>query len=261
MDLVLDYAGVDQNAPPVFSTVKQSARTVILRGAYGLWQDPIIHRDLAAARAAELAIGVYFFPTFDRTPEEEVAALAQHVVLAADELLAIDIENVKPENLPWLTRAVELMKAAFHRIPLIYTSERVWREDLHNPARPQQFADCPLWLAHYPWRQRIAPQSNPGEEPAVPYGWQSHDWWLHQYQGDALGFPGFSSTVDISRFQDLFLWDRGARVEWVQRRLNMPVDGVYGPATCDAVKAKQREANLIADGIVGPRTLAVLCNA
>lgn len=55
----------------------------------------------------------------------------------------------------------------------------------------------------------------------------------------------------------------GADVTALQQRLNraghrVAVDGWYGPATADAVRAYQRAAGQVVDGIVGPRTQAAL---
>jgi hypothetical protein len=57
--------------------------------------------------------------------------------------------------------------------------------------------------------------------------------------------------------------DRGRVVEELQHALNargarLVVDGVYGPATENAVRNAQRAARITADGIVGPQTRAAL---
>lgn len=50
----------------------------------------------------------------------------------------------------------------------------------------------------------------------------------------------------------------GEAVRFVQRRLNIPADGDFGPRTRNAVEAFQRGHDLRPDGVVGHRTLAAL---
>jgi peptidoglycan hydrolase-like protein with peptidoglycan-binding domain len=52
--------------------------------------------------------------------------------------------------------------------------------------------------------------------------------------------------------------DRGPSVAKVQRWLNQPDDGIFGPATKAAVKRFQRRQGLTSDGVVGPATWAAL---
>ena len=47
---------------------------------------------------------------------------------------------------------------------------------------------------------------------------------------------------------------RGGGVRALQRRVGVPADGEFGPATEAAVKRWQRRHGLVADGVVGPRT-------
>lgn len=54
--------------------------------------------------------------------------------------------------------------------------------------------------------------------------------------------------------------DRGEGVATVQRLLGVASDGVFGPATDEAVRAFQRGAGLAPDGIVGPATMRALLN-
>lgn len=52
--------------------------------------------------------------------------------------------------------------------------------------------------------------------------------------------------------------DRGETVKWLQSRLGLEIDGIFGPATEVKVREFQRDRQLVADGIVGPKTWSVL---
>lgn len=51
---------------------------------------------------------------------------------------------------------------------------------------------------------------------------------------------------------------RGAEVVYLQQRLGIRADGIFGPLTRNAVIRFQRGARLVADGIVGPKTWAAI---
>jgi murein DD-endopeptidase MepM/ murein hydrolase activator NlpD len=51
---------------------------------------------------------------------------------------------------------------------------------------------------------------------------------------------------------------KGAAVKYLQSKLGLEADGIFGPATNKAVKSLQGKHGLTADGIVGPKTWKVL---
>lgn len=51
---------------------------------------------------------------------------------------------------------------------------------------------------------------------------------------------------------------RGPNVKYLQQKLGITADGIFGPQTKARVMQWQRNHNLIADGIVGPRTWATV---
>ena len=59
-----------------------------------------------------------------------------------------------------------------------------------------------------------------GATPPVPPPWgDATNWWIHQYQGDAVRLPGFpTGNVDMNRFNTMTRGATGDRVRWVQRR-------------------------------------------
>jgi peptidoglycan hydrolase-like protein with peptidoglycan-binding domain len=51
---------------------------------------------------------------------------------------------------------------------------------------------------------------------------------------------------------------RGADVVYLQQKLRVTADGIFGTGTRNAVIAFQRSKGLVADGVVGPRTWVAL---
>jgi hypothetical protein len=147
--------------------------------------------------------------------------------------------------------------------PLIYTSARIWREELDDLPAPD-LDESPLWAVRWIVEQNQPAVRNPATfaggrwDPVIPPPW-GDAWWIQQTQGDALGFPGFAGKVDIDRFNSLARGAAGDRVGWVQRRLAVPTTGLFDAATDAAVRDLQAASGLVADGVVGPRTFARLC--
>jgi hypothetical protein len=136
-----------------------------------------------------------------------------------------------------------------------------------------ELATSPLWLTKpWPWKERAPAQlSNvpfmPGPDgkvaydPVVPSSWGAWNWWIHQFQGDAVSVPGFKNTVDLNRFNMLAIGSGDQsrdRVSWVQRRLGVLDTGKLDIATHDQLIAFQRSHDLVPDGVIGPKTFAAL---
>lgn len=273
----IDYASIDGNVPPDFAKLKDAAKAqgssvgvAIVRGAYGTWPDPTVQRDWRRAIDAGFTCGAYLLLRMLKGmgPESQVHAFADNVgALRYHDLVPIiDVEDTgfSPEaELEWVHRAWLEMRRTYATPPMIYTSARVWAEDLKDlPAG--EMTDSPLWLAK-PWPRPIrtpadfTPFKQGVNDPTVPPSWGPGNWWMHQYQGDALPVPGFSNTVDLSRFNLMQQGEMSVRVKWVQQRLGMKVTGMFNSDMTTRIKAFQAMTGLVADGIIGPKTFAPMC--
>lgn len=123
---------------------------------------------------------------------------------------------------------------------VIYTSARVWADVLGN-APSAAAGSCPLWLkVPYPWRARNAPHLESAPTTyALPSPWRQAA--IVQFQGDAVGLPGTTSTVDLNRFEARRAdnWTspdgRTVNVREFQSNHGLTVDGVIGPRTFAAL--------------------------
>lgn len=281
MILGLDYASVDNDRPPDLAAARAAGvRFAIIRAAYAAWQDPTCARDRDAICAAGLTFGAYMFPLLGASnppPETQVkvALTGAELIPGRDLPLVLDIEfprglagtgRTRTEAAAWIGRAVQAVRSETGVDPMIYSSQRVLDGSDGTAlagAVNEAIRGCPLWLARYPYRTRIPAVT--GEQaaalpaPPVPHvAGDADDWWCWRYQGDALQLPGFSSTVDLDRWNPLRRGARGARVSWAQRRLGLAETGAWDPETEAAVIALQLDRGLVADGIVGPATFAAL---
>lgn len=56
----------------------------------------------------------------------------------------------------------------------------------------------------------------------------------------------------------LKIGSRGTDVKTLQQKLNLSVDGIFGPVTEEAVRSFQKAKGVTADGVVGPNTWSLL---
>lgn len=292
--LGVDLASVDAHrAPPDWVATKAACKAVgntlgfaFFRASYGTLQDPTARMRIPAAREAGLTCGAYMFLRLSpgirgrQKPTDQVEAFCESMAGvwkggAAGSTFApvIDIEDTKSSDnaveLQLAGEAIAALQREFGVPPIIYWSNRIWVEELGNP-KTSAWTECPLWLAKpWPWAERTAGRLDPERagvplEPAVPGPWGEDNWWIHQYQGDAVQVPGLSGTVDLNRFNVMRRLDRGLcigpRVTWVQRRVTTKFasGGYHGETDQVHVPAFQRKHGLVADGIIGPKTFAAL---
>lgn len=76
--------------------------------------------------------------------------------------------------------------------------------------------------------------------------------WTQRFQNGTL-----TSATPVTR-PTIQLGSRGADVRYLQTKLRLTADGIFGPKTRAAVIAFQKSKGLTADGIVGPRTWAAI---
>ena len=296
-----DTASVDGNAPPNYPAARRAdVEFTYLRKCEHVYADQYYARDAGAARSVGIVVGAYLMPSWATDaakPKVQVAAFKKaggEILPGKDLPPALDVESgmrggfmmtkrSKPELIEMLRQLVLEMQDAFGCRPMIYTAQTQWWDlGCPGPDAVPWITECPLWLkTAYPVPARSAVYAGPVREPhfgdgspegpdadpqdlhRIPDPWRETDWWLHQIQGDALRFPGFSATVDVDRMRVTQRGDQGPHVKWLQRRLTpygvtLPADGDFGPATESAVRAFQTTHGLSADGVVGPRTFAAI---
>lgn len=215
----------------------------------------------AAARAAGVEVGAYFFPTIHPSlpPEDEVPHWAV-ALEEADLPICLDVElphgtaavGGREFASKWLHTAWHMLRDRYHHNPLIYSSRRVTDTDDSDTfdGKLNDLAPlAPLWLAQYG-----------RSTPLIPAAWGAGNYWIHQHTGDAHRVAGVRQ-MDLNRFNYLREGESGNRVRWLQQRLALwdrSIDGVFGARTKAALMAFQTAHALTADGIVGPRTFARL---
>jgi len=279
----IDSASVAGNKNPDWARAKATGPIgfALVRATYGATPDKAFARDWPALKEAGLVRGAYVFLRFPRNgkpapvPEAQAAAAIDVIGDLEDGDLppAVDVEfpgagrsetgMTAQECLDGVRAACAALQDSYDVAPIIYTSARVWRDDLGN-APADDLTESPLWLARYffkpgPAARDAAVFASGKLDPPVPPPWgDAGNWWIHQYQGNATKFPGFTGNVDMNRFNPALKGTRGGRVAWVQRRVGVAATGRFDARTDAAVRDFQSDNDLVRDGIVGPRTFAYL---
>lgn len=260
MILGIDYASVDGNH---ISPAETGAKFAYIRASAGLQRDPTWEMHRAIWAAHQIPAGAYHALAWHTDP----IAQAKAFVACAGERqpgempFALDIEADSATELG-MTPAVCLAHAeavlrelvAEYDTVVIYTSARVWG-DVMGGLPSAAFGACPLWLkVPYAWNARNPPhlESRPARW-ATPAPWRqasSAGTWMLQFQGDALGLPGATSTVDLNGFLAPV---NGWAGELLKRAGFSTCQGVV-----ESTRRFQAAHGLVTDGIIGPKTFAAL---
>lgn len=275
--------GIDishHNGTVDFEKVKAAGVTfVYIKATEGVtYRDPMYQPNALNSMKAGLPVGFYHFarPGIN-DPKDEAKNFVEAISVFKYTLLPVLDLEVNPKGLSgdelyaWANTFISEVKTKTGHDVMLYT----YLNYLNEYPALQKLNNIPLWIAVYR-----------NEAPTVS-GWKN--WTVWQYS-DKETIPGVEGGVDADYVQDLnnILINkpkpvenptnpipqfkrilkltspmmRGDDVKLVQKRLAVkPVDGIYGPATEQAVKQFQKLHGLKVDGIVGPLTWKALFNA
>lgn len=279
----IDVADVDGNKNANWRLAKAQGPIsfAIVRANQSTRVDALFEKVWPQLETVGLVRGAYMFldfPTKKGAKQVDPAVQAETLVKTVGMLdrsdlpPALDVEFPRgrvqtgmtaTEALDWVRAAWTVLRDTYKVAPILYTSGRVWQEELRNEPAPD-LVESPLWLARYFWQSKrpavrdARAFADGAKTPPVPAPW-GNAWAFHQYQGDAIQLPGFSSTVDMNRFNTMTTGSTGDLVKWAQRRLGLKETGTFNAAMSSAVSAFQKKEGLVADAIIGPRTFASLC--
>lgn len=263
----VDYGSVDENKVPDFVQAKAKGLTfVIIRGSYCV-ENSVIHdsnlaRDRVAAHAAGLVVGSYVIVDYKLNPEDQARAFISSFGSRQDHELPpwIDCETnsqihdakTVAQRIDWVQRVYDVLQR-FYEVVGTYTSENQWGTNFGN--MPSRLGNGPLWLkVPYPFKAKQPPHPEACPELGpIPAPWRSSSSpgvWIQQYQGDAKGAPGFTSTVDLNAWNVTKPGDADALNPWIRT--------MCARANCTSVAEFQHVHGLVPDGIVGPLTFAAL---
>lgn len=279
-DLAIDFAATDSvKQPDLAAAYKAGMRIGIPRGVYGSYngkpiRDPNWELNKDRFASAGMLCTAYLFLVYPTkavpnvlSPEDQAQAMYDYVKLDPHKHYppVIDVEQASDllshsEMIAWTNRAIKKLLELYGILPINYSSDRCWIENLGNPTMQAAglLGRCIPWIAKpWPWNVRtpIHLDGAPGHNPNTIEALGDGTFWLwYQFQGDATGMPGFPSLVDASRLNVVREGAKGTIVMYIQKRIGAKPDGVWGPATTKNMKTFQIDHGLDPDAICGART-------
>jgi peptidoglycan hydrolase-like protein with peptidoglycan-binding domain len=284
----IDMASVSGNdAPDWRAAQKAGVGFAFLRASYAAYSnskkrwsilpDPHFARDW---KKIPVTKGAFMFPEPRALegPKEQVKVFVNSIKSqgglerGVDFPPVLDIEfpgglrnRTRKQMVQWMMDAVKGLQDAFDVNPILYTSARVWdgedTDALNADTLLEMTAtlkECPLWLARYPFAYNLAPKQPPDGYPPVPKLWGTGNVWFWQYQGNVKRMPGFTGLIDLDKFYPMKIGEKGEKVKWVQTRISVKPDGIFGPNTQKALINFQIRKGLATNGVVDLQTFAAL---
>lgn len=162
----------------------------------GMGTDALARTHIAAIRSQPFVLAIYYHFAMPGDPVKQANHLLDVVgQLRGNERLALDVEGGQAPHLPWIISFMRALAAVYpDRRHIVYSSARVWREVLGNPAWPG--ADA---------YDLFAPRYNAtGAEPELPPPWSQWTFWQWTdggQTGPIYSCPGVG-TCDADYFCD-----------------------------------------------------------
>lgn len=255
---------------------KSGVEFAFLRIGCGSTKDKCFEADYAAAKAAGLKVGVYFY-TYSKTDAEAVADATR--VLGwlnnrhLDFPVAYDIEDAKQKGTSRKSANSSMYNAFKKKIEScgIYDAILYTGENFFNTYFDKSKIDDDLWIAKYSTKKPSV-----GRDIAI---WQfSSDkvtenfykgsldrnyLYIDNFQGSRTAVQKESNNpypVPTRTLKKTVPCMKGNDVKWLQYEIGIKVDGVFGKDTKAAVFAYQKKHGLKQDGKVGPATRYSLLN-
>lgn len=266
MSFGIDIASVDGNKPLTdaqLGVLVQSGLTfAFFRASWDKWGDPTFKHNEAVYRKAGVTIGGYIGPDIRRgapSPQEQVRTFALNcgLIRGVDFAPVIDIEfpngiagtgYTLDEIRGWIGQLILEVIIVFGCLPIVYTSGRVMDDydaDCLRGTSNEVVKGCALWLTRYVRGYHQPPYTGTAPAPRPVFVGDDDNFWIEQTQGDSLGLPGFTNTVDIDQFN--YAKPTGMRAGWLALKLRG-----------HDLAAWQAAHGLVPDYIVGPKTFAAL---
>ncbi len=252
---------------------KAGVRFVIARaGGYrGTMEDSTFSHNYQMARAANLGFGAYYYST--AVTVSQARREARHAVALCkgktfDYPIWMDVEDAMTLGRLSKRALTKVVKAFVKEVRKQGRKAGVYASYSWLTEKIGSLQGIDVWVAQYndtnsyKGRNAMWQYSDVGRFKNVP-GKFDLNWCYKNYEtssGSGEKKHTYTGTITLPKRGYFILGDRGKKVRQLQQFLNwygnsLDVDGIYGPATKDAVKRFQRRQRITADGLFGQKSL------